>query len=83
LSKYIEVKSIIKEASKKMGAINCLVNCASVFENDDIKKFNNQKWQAHFDINLKAPAILCSEFTKQKIIIIPILLILLIREFLN
>ena len=66
LSKYNEVKSIIKKVSKKIGTINCLVNCASIFENDDIKKFNNQKWHSHFDINLKAPAILCSEFTKQK-----------------
>lgn len=83
LSKYNEVKSIVKEASKKIGTINCLVNCASIFENDDITKFNNQKWQSHFDINLKAPAILCAEFAKQKKITIQILLILLTKEFLN
>ena len=58
--------TIKKVAKKKMGAIDCLVNCASIFENDDILNFNNQKWQSHFDVNLKAPAILSGEFAKQK-----------------
>ena len=49
-----------------MGTIDCLVNCASIFENDDILNFNNQRWQSHFDVNLKAPAILSGEFAKQK-----------------
>ena len=31
-----------------------------------MKNFNKKKWQAHFDINLKAPAILSSYFSKQK-----------------
>jgi len=66
LSKLNDVKSVLKVAKKKMGTIDCLVNCASIFENDDILNFNNQKWQSHFDVNLKAPAILSGEFAKQK-----------------
>ena len=66
LTKHKEAKSIVKIAKKKIGTINCLVNCASIFENDDITNFNNEKWQSHFNINLKAPAILASEFSKQK-----------------
>ena len=65
LSKFSEVKSIFKKAKKKIGKIDCLVNCASLFENDDILNFNSKKWQSHFDINLKAPSILCGEFAKQ------------------
>ena len=66
LAKHKQAKSIVKIANKKIGTINCLVNCASIFENDDITNFNNEKWQSHFNINLKAPAILSSEFSKQK-----------------
>ena len=66
LSKHKEAKSTFKIAKKKMGVIDCLVNCASIFENDDVLSFNNRQWQSHFDVNLKAPAILSGEFAKQK-----------------
>lgn len=65
LSKFSEVKSIFKKTKKKIGIIDCLVNCASLFENDDILNFNSKKWQSHFDVNLKAPSILSGEFAKQ------------------
>ena len=65
LSNSDEIKSIFKTIKKKIGIIDCLVNCASIFENDDILSFNNKKWRSHFDVNLKAPAILCGEFAKQ------------------
>ena len=61
----LKIKSIFKTIKKKIGIIDCLVNCASIFENDDILSFNNKKWKSHFDVNLKAPAILCGEFAKQ------------------
>ena len=66
LSKFSDLKKIFSVSNQKMGVVNCLINCASVFENDNIEKFNQKKWQAHFDINLKAPAILSSYFSKQK-----------------
>lgn len=66
LSKINSVKKIFPDAIKKIGPIHCLVNCASVFENDDVEQFNQKKWQSHFDVNLKAPTILSSYFSKQK-----------------
>ena len=51
---------------KNLGKITHLINCASVFENDDIKNFNSSKWNMNININLKAPYILMSEFSKQK-----------------
>ncbi len=66
LSKEKETISIIKKANQKLGTISCLINCASMFEHDEIENFNSKKWDSHFNINLKAPAILASYFSKQK-----------------
>ena len=40
LNKSTEVKKIIPYACKAMGGIDCLINNASLFENDNIEKFN-------------------------------------------
>lgn len=40
LEKYQSVKKLFHDAKKKVGKIHHLINCASVFENDDILKFN-------------------------------------------
>ena len=66
LSSEKGTKKIFSESKKKLGKITHLINCASVFENDDIKNFNSSKWNMNININLKAPYILMSEFSKQK-----------------
>ena len=60
--KYQSVKKLFNDAKKKVGKIHHLINCASVFENDDILKFNEKSWNKHLDTNAKAPAILISNF---------------------
>ena len=64
LNKISELNKIIKFANKKMKGINCLINNASVFENDNIKKFSIKRWDNHLNINLKAPALLIQQFAK-------------------
>ena len=66
LEKYESVKKLFHDA-KKVGKIHHLINCASVFENDDILKFNEKSWNKHLDTNAKAPAILISNFANQKL----------------
>ncbi|MAW01842.1 MAG: short-chain dehydrogenase, partial [Candidatus Pelagibacter sp.] len=66
LSSEQGAKKIFFESKKKLGKITHLINCASVFENDDIKNFNSSKWSMNMNINLRAPYILTSEFSKQK-----------------
>ena len=66
LSSEKGAKKIFSESKKKLGKITHLINCASVFENDDIKNFNSSKWNMNINVNLKAPYILMSEFSKQK-----------------
>ncbi len=60
------LKKFFLNQKKKLGKITHLINCASVFENDDIKNFNSSKWSMNMNINLRAPYILTSEFSKQK-----------------
>jgi NAD(P)-dependent dehydrogenase (short-subunit alcohol dehydrogenase family) len=61
------VKKIFITAKKKLGKINHLINCASVFDNDDISNFNSNSWDKHINVNAKSAAILISEFSKQKL----------------
>ena len=64
LNKISEINKIIKFANIKMKGINCLINNASLFENDNIEKFSVKRWDMHLNINLKAPAILTKQFAK-------------------
>ena len=48
-----------------MKGINCLVNNASVFENDNLINFSEKSFIKHININIKAPAILIRDFTKK------------------
>jgi NAD(P)-dependent dehydrogenase (short-subunit alcohol dehydrogenase family) len=60
-----QVENIISLAKKQLGPIDCLINNAALFENDDILSFTKKKWNEHLNINLLAPAILIKNFTKQ------------------
>jgi NAD(P)-dependent dehydrogenase (short-subunit alcohol dehydrogenase family) len=64
LSKEKDLKKIIKFAKSKMKYFDCLINNASLFENDSLKNFTSKSWEAHLDVNLKAPAYLTKEFAK-------------------
>jgi NAD(P)-dependent dehydrogenase (short-subunit alcohol dehydrogenase family) len=64
LSKEKDLKKIIKFAKSKMKYFDCLINNASLFENDSLKNFTSKSWSQHLDVNLKAPAYLTKEFSK-------------------
>ena len=64
LSKENDLKKIIKFAKSKLKYFDCLINNASLFENDNLKNFTSKSWNDHLDINLKAPAYLTKEFAK-------------------
>jgi NAD(P)-dependent dehydrogenase (short-subunit alcohol dehydrogenase family) len=64
LNKSVEVKKIIPYASKAMQGIDCLINNASLFENDSIEKFDDNGFDSHININLKSPSILSRDFFK-------------------
>ena len=64
LSKENDLKKIIKFAKSKLKYFDCLINNASLFENDSLKSFTYKSWDNHLNVNLKAPAFLTKEFAK-------------------
>ena len=64
LNKISELNKIINFANEKMKGVNCLINNASLFENDSVKNFSIKRWNKHLNINLRAPVILIKQFSK-------------------
>ena len=64
LSKETDVKKIVKFAKSKLKYFDCLINNASLFENDNLKNFTSKSWDQHLNVNLRAPAYLTKEFVK-------------------
>jgi len=64
LSKENDLKRIIKFSKSKLKYFDCLINNASLFENDNLKNFTSKSWSQHLNVNLKAPAYLTKEFAK-------------------
>ena len=64
LSKETDIKNIVKFAKSKLKYFDCLINNASLFENDKLESFTTDSWDNHLKTNLKAPAILSKEFAK-------------------
>jgi len=64
LSKEKDVLKIINFSKSKMKFFDCLINNASLFENDKLENFTTKSWEKHISTNLKAPALLSKEFSK-------------------
>ena len=64
LNNHKQTHSLLKLAYKKMKGLNCLINNASLFEDDSLYNFTDKSFTKHLNINLKAPAILTQNFKK-------------------
>ena len=64
LSKENDVNKIVKYAKSKLKFFDCLINNASLFENDKIENFTTNSWDKHLKTNLQTPALLSKEFAK-------------------
>ena len=64
LNNQKQTENLINNAFKKMGGIDCLINNASVFENDSLYNLNDKSFSKHMNVNLKAPALLIQNFKK-------------------
>jgi NAD(P)-dependent dehydrogenase (short-subunit alcohol dehydrogenase family) len=58
------VGGLIDAAEARLGPISLLVNNASVFEDDSVLDFDPNGWDRHFDVHVKAPALLAQRFAK-------------------
>ena len=64
LSKEKDINKILKFAKSKLNYFDCLINNASLFENDKLDNFTKNSWDNHINTNLKAPALLSKGFSK-------------------
>ena len=64
LSKEPDVNKILKFAKSKLKYFDCLINNASLFENDKLENFTTDSWGRHLRTNLRTPALLSKVFAK-------------------
>jgi NAD(P)-dependent dehydrogenase (short-subunit alcohol dehydrogenase family) len=62
LRREAEVGRLLPRAAAALGPIGCLVNNASVFENDLVAGATRESWDAHLEVNLRAPLVLIRAF---------------------
>lgn len=65
LSREEETARLIDEARKALGPLTLLVNSASCFEYDDVETATRRSWDAHIEVNLRAPFKLAQDFAAQ------------------
>jgi NAD(P)-dependent dehydrogenase (short-subunit alcohol dehydrogenase family) len=65
LAREDQVEGMIRRAVESLGPVGCLVNNASVFENDLALTATRESWDRHLDVNLRAPFVLSQEFARQ------------------
>lgn len=58
LSNEAEVERLYEMASGELGPITCLINNASIFEEDTFSTVTRDLWDRHMEINLRAPFVL-------------------------
>jgi NAD(P)-dependent dehydrogenase (short-subunit alcohol dehydrogenase family) len=65
LAREDQVVPLIGRATAALGPLGCLVNNASVFENDLALEVTRTSWDRHLETNLRAPFVLAQEFARQ------------------
>ncbi len=56
---------LIESCTATLGPITCLINSAACFEWDDIQTLDRDSWQAHLDVNLRAPIFLAQALARR------------------
>jgi len=65
LASEASVATLIPRAAAALGPLGCLVNNASVFEHDSARGATRASWDAHMEVNLRAPFLLIQMFAEQ------------------
>jgi NAD(P)-dependent dehydrogenase (short-subunit alcohol dehydrogenase family) len=60
-----ETSGLIDRAVEALGPLGALVNNASVFEPDSTETASRASWDAHMEVNLRAPFVLSQGFARQ------------------
>jgi NAD(P)-dependent dehydrogenase (short-subunit alcohol dehydrogenase family) len=65
LAEEDEASTLVARSTDKIGPITCVINNASVFEQDIPLTVTKATWDKHMQINLRAPFILAQAFAQQ------------------
>ncbi len=65
LAKIDETAGLVAQACAALGPIDLLVNNASIFLEDSLRKFDAAVWDEHFAVHVRAPSILAAKFAEQ------------------
>ncbi|HJO71303.1 MAG: SDR family oxidoreductase [Rhodospirillales bacterium] len=65
LTREDEAAGLVARAGQAIGPLACLVNNASVFRRDTPETATCQSWDAHMEVNLRAPFVLTQAFARQ------------------
>ena len=60
-----EVVSVLPRAAAALGPITCLINNASLFEDDRLDTMTRASWDGHIETNLRAPLTLAQALAAQ------------------
>lgn len=58
------VATLIQAASQDAPSLGCLINNASLFENDGAMNMSTESWDDHAAVNLRAPVFLARDFAR-------------------
>ena len=58
LADFNALELLLARVAAKLGAATCLVNNASEFQRDSVQSVDQDVWDTHLDVNLKAPVFL-------------------------
>jgi NAD(P)-dependent dehydrogenase (short-subunit alcohol dehydrogenase family) len=61
-----QARALVGRAAEALGgALNVLVNSASIYERDTLETLTDESWARHLDSNLRAPVLLTQAFAAQ------------------
>jgi NAD(P)-dependent dehydrogenase (short-subunit alcohol dehydrogenase family) len=65
LAREEDVTALVPKVVAEIGPLTCLVNNASIFEHDTPETATRESWDAHMQVNLRAPFVLTQAFAEQ------------------
>ncbi|MBX9684049.1 MAG: SDR family oxidoreductase [Hyphomicrobium sp.] len=64
LADFNALEPLLARVAAKLGAATCLVNNASEFQRDSVQSVDQDVWDTHLDVNLKAPVFLAQAMVR-------------------
>jgi NAD(P)-dependent dehydrogenase (short-subunit alcohol dehydrogenase family) len=64
LARLEALESLVKACAEALGVPICLINNAARFERDTLATLTAESWQAHLEVNLRAPIFLAQAFAR-------------------